>query len=172
MKVKVGKWLDKWPDVGQNLDKLESGRFPASERRILLMRMVGQSIDVLNKQNDLDYKLFRKTGMTMTADRSDDEDITLERMELLYTFVAAGVRLGVIIFGQLDLLGFHCATRMVTQGIGFCRSRYSLDQVRAGDRKIEAIPKRSVDQMFDAKLTSQGLTSSSNLARCVYSTSA
>ena len=53
--------------------------------------------------------------------------------------------LGAILVGRLDPLGFHCVTRTVIQGIVFCRLKYSLDQVRAGDRKVEAIPKRFVD---------------------------
>ena len=31
--------------------------------------------------------------------------------------------LGLILVGRSDLMGFHCVIRMVTQGIGFCRSR-------------------------------------------------
>ena len=66
--------------------------------------------------------------------------------------VAVGVRLGVILVGRLDPVGFHCVTRMVTQGIGFCRSRYSLDHVRVSDCKVEAIPKRPVDQCLTRRL--------------------
>ena len=56
-----------------------------------------------------------------------------------HSIVAARVRLGVILVRRLDPLGFYCVTRMVTQGIGFRRSRDSLDQTRVGDRKLEAL---------------------------------
>ena len=50
--MESGKRVDEWVDVGQNLDKWARGKFPASERRVLLTHMVEQSINVLNKQND------------------------------------------------------------------------------------------------------------------------
>ena len=50
--------------------------------------------------------------------------------------VAGAVRLGVILVGRLDPLCFHCVTRMVTQRTGLCQPRYSLDQMRAGDRNL------------------------------------
>ena len=54
-------------------------------------------------------------------------NVSLFGDDLALYVVAAGVRLGLILVVRSDLLGFHCVTRMVTQGIGFCRSRYSLD---------------------------------------------
>ena len=50
--------------------------------------MVGKSIDVVNKQNDVGFKLSRKTGMmALRADVSGDENITFEGVKLLYTFM-------------------------------------------------------------------------------------
>ena len=69
------------------MDKRESGKFPDSERRILMTHMVGQSIDVLNKQNNLGFKSVRKAGMVRTADGSGDEDVTLEGLKLPYTLM-------------------------------------------------------------------------------------
>ena len=53
-----------------------------------------------------------------------------------YVLLRPGCILGVILVGRSDFVGFHCVTRMVTQGIGFCRSRYSLHQIWVGDREL------------------------------------
>ena len=66
-----------------------------------------------------------------------------------------GCVLGLILVGRSDLLGFHCMTRMVSQGIGFWWSRWNLGRSVGGVPECkEVLPKRSVDQC----LTSQGLT--------------
>ena len=44
--------------------------------------MMGQLINVLNKQNDLGYKRFRKTGIVMAVGGSGDENPTSEGMKL------------------------------------------------------------------------------------------
>ena len=86
--------------------------------------------------------------------------------------VAAGVRLGVILFGRQDPLEFHCVARSGNPGDGFLSIEifpWSRCGWVAGKFRHYRTICRSV---FDAKLTSQGLTSASNLARRVYSTSA
>ena len=88
-----------------------------------------------------------------------------------HSIVAARVRLGVILVGRLDPLGFYCVTRMVIQGI------VSVDRdtllIKRGWVTEKSRHYRTICcSVFDAKLTSQSLTSSSNPTRRVYSTSA
>ena len=47
---------------------------------------------------------------------------TLVRLSSLF-LLRPGCVMGLVLVGWLDFLGFHCATRMVTQGIGSRRSR-------------------------------------------------
>ena len=62
LKVDSGKRLDEWVHVEQNFDNWVSGNFPASGRHILLTHMVEQSINVMNKQNELNKQAFQEDG--------------------------------------------------------------------------------------------------------------
>lgn len=76
--VNVGKELDVFLLEGDNVERWESNKLTASDRRILLTQWIGRAAKKID--SDMRYRrhLFKKTGLAMTADGTDDDLINLE----------------------------------------------------------------------------------------------
>ena len=77
-KVLVGKSLDAWLLNGDNVERLESNKLTASDRRVLITQWVGEAAKQIDSDIRYRRRLFEKTGLAMTADGSDDNLINLE----------------------------------------------------------------------------------------------
>jgi transposase-like protein len=71
---------DKWLDIDANLELWETGKLTASQRRILMTQWLGEAYDFFNssKYDHARLRYFQKTGCAMTADGSEDDQITPE----------------------------------------------------------------------------------------------
>ena len=80
--VYVGKALDAWLLNGDNVEKWESNKLTASDRRILLItQWTGEAAKQIDRDIRYRRRLFEKTGLAMTADGSDDNLINLHGVE-------------------------------------------------------------------------------------------
>ena len=84
LKVEVGKQLDIWLGQADNLEKWESNKLTASDRRVLITQWVGPAMNIVDNRPDYRFRLFEKCGMAMTVDGSGDERITLEGLNKPY----------------------------------------------------------------------------------------
>ena len=80
-KVYVGKALDAWLLNGDNVEKWESNKLTASDRRILITQWTGEAAKQIDRDIRYRRRLFEKTGLAMTADGSDDNLINLQGVE-------------------------------------------------------------------------------------------
>ena len=80
-KVYVGQALDKWLLDGDNVEKWESNKLTASDRRILITQWTGEAAKKIDSDTAYRKRLFEKTGLAMTADSSDDDLINLQGVE-------------------------------------------------------------------------------------------
>ena len=80
-KVYVGQALDKWLLDGDNVEKWESNKLTASDRRILITQRTGEAAKKIDSDSAYRKRLFEKTGLAMTADGSDDDLINLQGVE-------------------------------------------------------------------------------------------
>ena len=75
----MGKALDMWLlDAGQ-VELRESNKLTASQPRILITQWVGEAAKKIDVETAVEYRrrLLEKTGLPITADRSDDNLINL-----------------------------------------------------------------------------------------------
>ena len=84
LKVEVGRQLDIWLGQADNLEKWESNKLTASDRRVLITQWVGPAMDIVDNRPDYRFRLFEKCGMAMTVGGSGDERITLEGLNKPY----------------------------------------------------------------------------------------
>ena len=89
LKVEVGRQLDVWLGQADNLEKWESNKLTASDRRVLITQWMGPAMDIVDNRPDYRFRLFEKCGMAMTVDGSGDERITLEGLNKPYSFMDA-----------------------------------------------------------------------------------
>ena len=89
LKVEVGRQLDIWLGQADNLEKWESNKLTASDRRVLITQWVGPAMDIVDSRPDYRFRLFENCGMAMTVDGSGDERITLEGLNKPYSFMDA-----------------------------------------------------------------------------------
>ena len=80
-KVLAGKSLDAWLLNGDNVERWESNKLTASDRRVLITQWVGEAAKQIDSDIRYRRRLFEKTGLAMTADGSDDNLINLEGVE-------------------------------------------------------------------------------------------
>ena len=80
-KVLVGKSLDAWLLNGDNVERWESNKLTASDRRVLITHWVEEAAKQIDSDIRYRRRLFEKTGLEMTADGSDDNLINLEGIE-------------------------------------------------------------------------------------------
>ena len=80
-KVLVGKSLDAWLLNGDNIERWESNKLTASDRRVLITQWVGEVVKQIDSDIRYRRRLFEKTRLAMTADGSDDNLINLEGVE-------------------------------------------------------------------------------------------
>ena len=80
-KVYVGNALDAWLLNGDNVEKWESNKLTASDRRILITQWTGEAAKQIDRNIRYRRRLFEKTGLAMTADGSDDNLINLQGVE-------------------------------------------------------------------------------------------
>ena len=89
-KVIVGKSLDAWLLNADNVERWESNKLTASDRRVLITQWVGEAAKQIDSDIRYRRRLFEKTGLAMTADGSDDNLINLEGVEQgTYSFMVA-----------------------------------------------------------------------------------
>ena len=69
LKVEVGRQLDIWLGQADNLEKWESDKLTASDRRVLITQWVGPAMDIVDNRPDYRFRLFEKCGMAMTCGR-------------------------------------------------------------------------------------------------------
>ena len=81
LKVYAGKALDGWLLNGDNIEKWESNKLTASDRRILITQWTGEATKQIDRDIRYRRRLFEKTGLAMTADGSDENLINLESVE-------------------------------------------------------------------------------------------
>ena len=77
----VGQALDKWLLDGDNVEKWESNKLTASDRRILITQWTGEAAKKIDSDTAYRKRLFEKTGLAMTANGSDDDLINLQGVE-------------------------------------------------------------------------------------------
>jgi len=67
-----------------NVDIYIKGKFFASERRILFTKWVGQAWEELSTKKDMIIWSFKKFGITVAIDRSEDSEIntTLAKLKM------------------------------------------------------------------------------------------
>jgi hypothetical protein len=67
--------------VHDNLDDYINGKFTASERRVLLTAWIGQAWEELSANEEMIERSFKKCGISIAADGSEDADINIEGLE-------------------------------------------------------------------------------------------
>ena len=68
-------------NVNENLDLYVKGLITASERRILLTKWVGSAWEEISSNRDLVYRSFRKCGISVAIDGSEDDDIHINDLD-------------------------------------------------------------------------------------------
>ena len=64
-----------------NLEAYVNGKFTASERRVLITKWVGQAWEELSQNKEMTVRAFRKCGISVAADGSEDFDIHIEGLD-------------------------------------------------------------------------------------------
>ena len=77
IKVYLGQLLDEWLDDEDNLEKWESNKLTASDRRILLAHWFYKA-SMKALQGEAKRKYFEHAGALLTADGTDDDLLKLE----------------------------------------------------------------------------------------------
>ena len=87
----MGKALDKWLLDADHEELWESNKLTASQRRILITQRVGEAAKKIDVEMDVEYRgrLFKRTGLAITADGSGDNLINLEGIEGNFFFIDA-----------------------------------------------------------------------------------
>ena len=81
IKYWFGVYLDEWLWENENIDEWESGRFPASRKRILITHLLKRAWDkVCSKPTSIE-RYFTKTGCGMTATGEDDNIICPQKFK-------------------------------------------------------------------------------------------
>ena len=75
MKVKIGEALERWLEEKDNLEKWHD-RLSAKERRILMTQRTGKAWSQCCTNHHFFKRLFEKTDCLITADGSDDANIS------------------------------------------------------------------------------------------------
>ena len=90
-KEHVGKALDKWLLDADHEELWESNKLTASQRRILITQRVGEAAKKIDVEMDVEYRgrLFKRTGLAITADGSGDNLINREGIEGNFFFIDA-----------------------------------------------------------------------------------
>ena len=65
-----------------NLDSYLHGKFTPGERRVLLTKWVVEAWDEISQNNGMAVRSFRKCGISVAADGSEDFDINLEGLNV------------------------------------------------------------------------------------------
>ena len=87
VKLEVGKALEAWLEKGDNVEKWDTNKLSASDRRILLTHWVGDAVAKVDSDQPYRRRLCEKTGLAMTADDTDDNLINLDSLDGPYTFM-------------------------------------------------------------------------------------
>ena len=68
VKVEMNRCRDSWLEEGENLEQWMSGKFSASERRILMCNWLGDAMEAVNKKHYAMYRYFERTGCLQKID--------------------------------------------------------------------------------------------------------
>lgn len=88
LKVEVGNQQDAWLEQSDNIERWESNKLTASDRRVLTTQWVGAAMQKLDEREEYRFRLFEKCGMAMTVDGSGDDRINLEGLDKPYSFMS------------------------------------------------------------------------------------
>ena len=90
-KVHMSNALDKWLLDPDNVEFWESNKLTASQPRILITQWVGEAAKKIDVETAVEYhrRLFEKTGLAVTADRSNGNPINLQGTEGGFSFMDA-----------------------------------------------------------------------------------
>ncbi len=61
-----------------NLDAYQNGNINASARRVLFTKWVGEAWEEISRNKEMVIRSFKKTGIAIAADRSEDNEINIE----------------------------------------------------------------------------------------------
>lgn len=67
--------------VQDNLEQYLNGKFTASERRVLLTGWIGQAWEEISSNKKMIERSFKKCGISVAADGSEDSEIHIEGLE-------------------------------------------------------------------------------------------
>ena len=67
--------------VQDNLEQYLNGKFTASERRVLLTGWIGQAWEDISSNKEMIVRSFKKCGISVAADGSEDSEIHIEGLE-------------------------------------------------------------------------------------------
>ena len=67
--------------IQENLEGYLNGKFTAGERRILFTKWVGQAWEELSQDHTIAMRAFKKCGISVAADGSEDHEINLTGLE-------------------------------------------------------------------------------------------
>ena len=67
--------------VHDNLEQYINGKFTASERRVLLTRWIDDSWEEISSNTEMIVRAFKKCGVSVAADGSEDADIHIEGLD-------------------------------------------------------------------------------------------
>ena len=67
--------------VQDNLEQYLNGKFTASERRVLLTGWIGQAWEDISSNKEMIVRSFKKCGISVAADVSEDSEIPIEGLE-------------------------------------------------------------------------------------------
>ena len=80
VKHETGREMDEWLDVEDNLERWESGKLSASDRRILMTIWAANAKARADKKHYAMWRYFERTGALISADGSGDDMITMEKL--------------------------------------------------------------------------------------------
>ena len=66
----------------ENLDRYVKGTFTASARRVLFTQWVGQAWEEVSANKEMLKRSFRKCGIALAIDGSQDDEINIEGVEM------------------------------------------------------------------------------------------
>jgi hypothetical protein len=79
LKNEIGHELEDWLDDDINLEKWETGKMSASEKRILITKFVGAAWETMFSREDFNPDVyFQKTGCLLTLDGSEDHLVNIQ----------------------------------------------------------------------------------------------
>lgn len=77
VKRQVGIETERHLEDDDNLGKWETGKYTASERRVLITKWVAAAVKHVNATHDV-WRYFQRAGALLTVDGKDDDRVTLE----------------------------------------------------------------------------------------------